>query len=815
MELESTQTSTTAKLPCSSRTTTNDAGTSTTHIPGPINTDEKAQKKNDVKARCMLLMALSSEHLMTFNQYKDAKTPFATIETIFGRNEATKKTQKTLLKQLYENFIATSIESLDLIFNKLQKILSQPTVLGVFISQEDLNLKFLRSLPSEWNTYVVFIHEDLEQIHEDDIEEMDLKWQLSLLSMRAKSYRPKSCKTESKNASKEIPNKLKESLDAPLVKNKVSDNKDCTVESPVVVEKKIVVPTVDKIEFVKAKQQEKPVRKPVKYAEMYRSQGPRGNQRNWNNLKSQQLGSNFFMYNKACFVCGNFKHMQSNCNYHHRERVVSKNNYTKAKTVTTARPNSTVVNAVRENKVNVVKASACWVWRPTKPNGASITLKRHNYIDNPTIDKPQSFCDAKNKDDNGVNKDSGIDAHKKSANSINDVNTVGLSINTASTDFDTGSLNINIVSLIVSTALPKATHVDFLGNTPQTQYSAAGQFGGVTNTASTDFDTGSLNINIVSLTVSTALPKATHVDFLGDQPEGDMSNINTTYQVPFTPNTRIHKDHLLDLVIGDVRSGVLTRKITKTTQEQGFISTIYEEKTHEDLNTYLPKGKKAIGTKWVFRNKKDKRGIVIKNKARLVAQGYTQEEGIEYDEVFAPVARIEAIRLFLAYASFMGFMVYQIDVKSAFLYGSIEEEVYVCQPLGFEDPDHPYKVYKVVKALYGLHQAPRTASTPVDTEKPLVKDADGDDVDVHLYRSMIGSLMYLTASRPDIIDSPFELVAYTDSDYAGASLDRKSTPGGCQFLGRRLISWQCKKQTVVATSTTKAEYVAAASCYRQ
>ncbi|GKC20068.1 putative ribonuclease H-like domain-containing protein, partial [Tanacetum coccineum] len=97
----------------------------------------------------------------------------------------------------------------------------------------------------------------------------------------------------------------------------------------------------------------------------------------------------------------------------------------------------------------------------------------------------------------------------------------------------------------------------------------------------------------------------------------------------------------------------------------------------------------------------------VRNKARLVAQGYTQEEGIDYDEVFAPIARIEAIRLFLDYASFMGFIVYQMDVKSAFLYGTIEEEVYVCQPPGFEDPQFPDKVYKVEKALYGLHQAPR------------------------------------------------------------------------------------------------------------
>nr|GFD35115.1 putative ribonuclease H-like domain-containing protein [Tanacetum cinerariifolium] len=112
----------------------------------------------------------------------------------------------------------------------------------------------------------------------------------------------------------------------------------------------------------------------------------------------------------------------------------------------------------------------------------------------------------------------------------------------------------------------------------------------------------------------------------------------------------------------------------------------------------LPYGKRAIGTKWVYRNKKDERGIVIKNKARLVAQGHIQEEGIDYEEVFALEARIEAITLFLAYAYFIGFMVYQMDVKSAFIYGTIKEEVYVCQPPGFEDHDHPDKVYKVVKA---------------------------------------------------------------------------------------------------------------------
>ncbi|GJS22269.1 putative ribonuclease H-like domain-containing protein [Tanacetum coccineum] len=492
----------------------------------------------------------------------------------------------------------------------------------------------------------------------------------------------------------------------------------------------------------------------------------------------------------------------------------------------------------------------------------------------------------------------------------------------------------------------------------------------------------------------------------------DYNNMDPTIDVPSTPTLRIHKIHPQSQIIGKSTAGVQTRrKLQDSTsnQHQALLSFIYKQNrtNHKDQQTCLfacflsqeepkkvsqaladeswveamqeellqfklqevwvlcdlPEGKRVIGTKWVFRNKRDERGTIIKNKARLVAQGYRQEEGVDYDEVFAPVARIEAIRLFLAFASFMGFIVYQMDVKSAFLYGNITEEVYVKQPPGFEDPAHPNKVYRVVKALYGLHQAPRAwyerlstfllkhgyrrgaidktlfikkdrrdimlvqvyvddiifgstkssmvkdfedlmqkefkmssmgeltfflglqvkqtsagiflsqdkyvkdilnkfdfrtikpASTPIEAHKSLGKDEEGEDVDVHLYRSMIGCLMYLTASRPDIMfavclcarfqvtpkvshlhavkrifrylkhqpklglwypkDSPFHLEAFSDSDYAGDNHDRRSTSGGCQYLGRRLVSWQCKKQTIVAISSTEAEYVAAASCCAQ
>ncbi|GJR25187.1 putative ribonuclease H-like domain-containing protein [Tanacetum coccineum] len=226
-------------------------------------------------------------------------------------------------------------------------------------------------------------------------------------------------------------------------------------------------------------------------------------------------------------------------------------------------------------------------------------------------------------------------------------------------------------------------------------------------------------VNVVGGKTSIELPLDTNMPELEDYNifednedvgvEADMNNLDTTIQVSLIPTKRIHKDHPLDKVIGDLQSATQTRRMSKNLEEHGFIEAMQEELLQFKLQEVwtlvdLPNGKRTIGTKWVFRNKKDERGIVIRNKARLVAQGYIQEERIDYDEVFSPIARIEANRLFLAYASFKDFVVYQIDVKSAFLYRKIEEEVYVCQPPGFEDPDFPDRVYQVEKALYGLHQ---------------------------------------------------------------------------------------------------------------
>nr|GEV16644.1 ribonuclease H-like domain-containing protein [Tanacetum cinerariifolium] len=278
-----------------------------------------------------------------------------------------------------------------------------------------------------------------------------------------------------------------------------------------------------------------------------------------------------------------------------------------------------------------------------------------------------------------------------------------------------------------------------------------------------------------------------------------LNNVESTTVVSPVETKRINTIHPKSLIVGDPTSAMQTRSKVKQTTT----------------------GKYAIGTKWILKNKRDARGIVVRNKARLVAQGHRQEEGIDYDEVFALIARIEAIRLFLAFSSYMGFMVYQMDVKSAFLYRRIDEEVYVTQPKGFVDPQHSKKVYNVVKALYGLHQEPRTCqdkyvqkilnkfdlrSVKTETtsyEAPKPKSKNESDISACLRNQVAPTTSNLEAMKkifkylkgqPKLglwypRESPLMLKAYSDSDYTGVNKDKKSTTSGCQFLGRRLISW--------------------------
>ncbi|GKA72479.1 putative ribonuclease H-like domain-containing protein [Tanacetum coccineum] len=290
--------------------------------------------------------------------------------------------------------------------------------------------------------------------------------------------------------------------------------------------------------------------------------------------------------------------------------------------------------------------------------------------------------------------------------------------------------------------------------------------------------------------------------------EADMNNLDAFMPVSPIPTTRVHKDHPVEQIIRDLNSAPQTRRMTKNLEEHGLFSLVQQRTNHKDFQNCLfacflsqvepkkviqalqdpswieamqdellqfklqkvwtlvdlPNGKRPIGTKWVFRNKKDERGIVIKNKARLVAQGYTQEEGIDYDEVFAPVARIEAIRLFLAYASFKDFVVYQMDVKSAFLYEKALYGLHHAPKSWYETLstyllDNRFQRGKIDKTLFVRRDKGDILLVQVTASKAEVgwdfyqsrQDEDGEEVDVHLYRSMIGSLMYLTSSRPDIM----------------------------------------------------------------
>ncbi|KAK9056455.1 hypothetical protein SSX86_023816 [Deinandra increscens subsp. villosa] len=439
-------------------------------------------------------------------------------------------------------------------------------------------------------------------------------------------------------------------------------------------------------------------------------------------------------------------------------------------------------------------------------------------------------------------------------------------------------------------------------------------------------------INLPS--TSSSVPNSLPIGDLSSSEVAEASLNDLADNQAFSDSTilRINNIHPQENIIGDPSSGVRTRNqlagnidaliaeirdsgvqnevfhscflsqvepsnVDKALEDASWVEAMQEElQQFTKLGVWhlvdLPKNsKEPCGTKWVFKCKKDDRGVIVRNKARLVVQGFSKIEGINFNEVYAPVSRIEAIRIFLAFAAHHGFKVYQMNVKSAFLNGKIREEVYVKQPPGFYDSEFPDKVYKLEKALYGLHQAPRACtkdslckefervmqtkfemssmgemgfflglqvkqsakgiflhqskyvsdmltqfkigdvripSTPLQVSHGIEPDESDASVDPTLFRAMIGSLMYLTASRPDIMfagnpdlgiwypnDNKFELSAYSDSDYGGCKINFKSTTVGCQFLGERLVSWQCKKQTSVATSTAEAEYVAASSCFSQ
>ncbi|GKC09767.1 putative ribonuclease H-like domain-containing protein, partial [Tanacetum coccineum] len=989
-----------------------------------------------------------NEHQLKFNSIKDAKKLLEAVEKRFGRNEATKKTQRNLLKQQYENFTAPSSEMLDQTFDRLQKLVSQLELLGEKISQEHVNQKLLRSLSPEWNTHAVmwrnkddfdtmsiddlynnlnvyepefkgmsssssstqniafvsssnnntcstnkavntahgvsttstqvnaanstninnlsdvviyfvtqpnspqFVHEDLPQTHPNDMEEMDLRWQMSILTIVGRS--PKWSATTATRGDillgsvelQEIKTTRSRKAQEGVLPVGISTStalvyvmvlwimSDEFVNKPVVEnckamsskeEPKLVRPGIVKKEFVKSKQQEKTARKIVKQVEQHRknTHSLRGNQRNWNNIMSPKLGSNFEMFNKACYVCGSFDNLQdqgvidSGCSRHMTWNMSYLTNYEEIDGGYVAfggNPKGGKITGIKDETNGILKSFITGIENlvdhkvKCSYNSSKMELLRGDrtlieaartmladsklpttfwaeavntacYVQNRVlVVKPHNktpyklFHGTQSNGFVGTKASDNAGQARKETEPVKDY--IFLPLWTADPPYSQDSKSSHDDGFKPSSDNGKKVNEDLRKNSESKNQEKEDNYSTNTvNTASTN------EVNAVSRKTSIKLPFDPNMPALDDYnifdfsrndeddgAEADKNNLDITIQVSPILTTIIYKDHPL-VSDWDLQS-VLKQK---RCQEE-------PKKVIHALKVKLDKGYA-------------RRAFTIQVTRSLDFRGMYQWKRV-----------IGSNGLFLAYALFKDFVVYQMDVKSAFLYGKIEEEVYVCQPPRFEDPDFLDRVYKVEKALYGLHQAPRawyetlstymldngfqrgkidktlfikrhkgeltfflglqvkqkkdgifisqdkyvdeilkkfgftevkTASTPMETQKPLLKDEDGEEVDVHMYRSMIGSLMYLTSLRPDIMfavcacaryqvnpkvshlyavkrifrylkgqpklglwylkDYLFDLVAYTDSDYVGASLDRKSTIGGCQFLGCRLISWQCKK----------------------
>ncbi|GJW25629.1 putative ribonuclease H-like domain-containing protein [Tanacetum coccineum] len=1069
----------------------------------PTTAEEKQDRRNEMKARATLLMAFPNKDQLKFHSYQDEKFLMKAIEKRYGGNKESKKVQRTLLKQQYENFAALSSESMDQTFDRLQKLIGQLEIQGEVINQEDMNLKLLRSLPSEWKYHALIwrnkaeietislddlynnmkiyepeltddpahevstthstththhkggnticldnlcdamicaflasqpnspqlSQEDLEQLHPDDLEEMDLQWEMAMLTIRARRFIKRTGKKLDINGQRVGFDKSKVECfnchkhghfarECRFPRNqefKGRDNNTRTIAVETPTQNALIAQDGIRVyDWSYQAEEEQPTNHALMALTSSGSSSSSDSEvdscsktcvKAYATLK-EQYDNLSFDYKKSQFNLLSYKAGLESVearlvHYKKNEAVFEESIKGLGYNAATATPSTveSFVNLTNKSKSDKgyqsVPPPLSGTFVPRKPDLTFIDeIVESENLDVTTVTSPSNGKTVENKGVSNTIESNSVRMDNNSASIIEDwisddeseidytIGPIIEKIKTVKTvretdapkqnprgnqrnwnnhmpgKLSTANAAVNIVRSVniantkaVNTARPFNTaalkkitnHPISITHAFKRGYSQSSRpfnihFTNKNNIIKTNVNTARVKLTtarvreqgerrekngIVGTKDNTvAGPKDRERDTGMKPTEVDENEASATSgkddkatRIPDTSFTKFHKDHPEDQVIGSLKTPVQTRHMTKINAEHGLISSVYQLRrtNHKDfqnclfacflsqkepkkvlqaledpswveamqnellrfklLNVWtlvdLPRDKWAIGTKWVFRNKKDERGIVVKNKARLVAQGHTQEEGIDYDEVFVPVARIEAIRLFPAYASFKDFIVYQMDVKSAFLYGKIEEEVYVCQPPGFEDPHFPNKVYKVKKALYGLHQAPRAWYETLSTylldngfhrgqiDKTLFIRRHKDDillVQVYVDDIIFGStkkemsiefekLMHDKFQMSSMGELSFflglqvkqksveifisqdkyvaeilkksvngSLIGSLDSDYAGASLDMKSTTGGCQFLGKRLISWQCKKQTIVANSTTEAEYVAAANC---
>nr|GEX54402.1 uncharacterized mitochondrial protein AtMg00810-like [Tanacetum cinerariifolium] len=761
----------------------------------PTTAEQKLAWKNELKARGTLLMALPDKHQLKFNSHKDAKTLMEAIEKHFGGNTKTKKVQKTLLKQQFKNFYGSSSEGLDQIYDRLQKLVSQLEIHGVSLSQEDVNLKFLRSLPSEWKTYILIWRNktDLEDKSLDDLFN-------SLKIYESEVKHSSSLGTESHNLA--------------FVSSTRTDN---TTDS---------VSVVVNVSAVGIK------------------------------LSTSTL-PNVDSLSNAIDV-DDFEEMDLKWQM----------------AMMTMRDRRTVVTEPQRRNVPVETSTSNAL--VSQCDGTGTYYWSYQAEEEPTNFALMAFTSS-----------------LSNSSSDNEVSSCSKACSKAYSQLQTqyASLTANFRTFMP----PKP---DLVFHTPSSDENEHLSFNVLLSPTKPEQD--------LSFRPSTPIIK----DWVSDSKEDDMPqvckdvpNLAQSSELVKSPrhSGQLFLTHILVAPTAPLRSNPHS-KGSRRTKKACFLCIskdhfIKDCDFHARKLAHRPYASRDIHKQYAPVNHSKFPLHKVPTAAPSQSQHLPRHSSSNSNNSPPTVTAAKASEVSAAQDKKGTWGNPQQALKDK---GVIDKEVVheilqlndaegvICLPseeiffglarMGYERPSTKltfYKAFFSTQWKFFIHtilhslSAKRTswnefssamasaviclssASTPIDAETPLLKDSDGKDVDVHTYRSMIDSLMYLTSSRPDIMfavcacarfqvtpkvshlnavkrifrylkgkpylglwypkNSPFDLVAYSYSDYVGVSLDRKSTTGGCQFLGCRLISWQCKKQTVVATSLIEAEYVAAAS----